>query len=59
MLEGLPPNNATHRLTLITDERRPNAHWRASGLSGMPRACSMSEATEGIGPRRLRTRRLN
>src|SRR5271165_2567952 len=22
MLEGLPPNNATHRLTLITDERR-------------------------------------
>ncbi len=25
MLEGLPPNNATHRLTLVTDERRARA----------------------------------
>jgi ribosomal protein L11 methyltransferase len=25
MLEGLPPNNATHRLTLTTDERRARA----------------------------------
>ena len=25
MLEGLPPNNAAHRLTLITDERRARA----------------------------------
>ena len=25
MLEGLPPNNATHRLTLVTDEKRARA----------------------------------
>ena len=25
MLEGLPPNNAAHRLTLVTDERRARA----------------------------------
>ena len=25
MLEGLPPNNAAHRLTLVTDEKRARA----------------------------------
>jgi ribosomal protein L11 methyltransferase len=25
MLEGLPPNNAAHRLTLVSDERRARA----------------------------------